>query len=112
MNDDEYDEADMIPQHDAVTELDEWREEERKRIIETAGGQHIVGGQSDMDDQVNSAVAAAHSREIEEKIEELKTEKAELAARMELDEMPSQEDFDQMEALDSAISELEYVIGA
>jgi hypothetical protein len=97
---DDISDEDMIPQHQAVTQLDEWREEVAA-IVAKNGGDHENTEQDE-----RKVLRDMYGDEIAELLEELKQEKADLEAAME-GIPPTKDDLDKLEALEDAIIELE-----
>lgn len=112
---DDFDEDDEKLQHDALNQLDEWRQEARDAVEKQQALRPAKLG-DDISDLIEDELLRAHRAELEQMLDKLKKEKAELDARMESDQAngvtPTQEDMDEQEALQDAIDEIEDLLNA
>lgn len=102
--DDEF--SDEVPQHEAINELDEWREKAKKTVLDANPGVD----ESELSGEIDEELIRAHGPEIKERLDKMKKQKSELDARIELDESPTKADLDAQEALEDAISEYEFAL--
>ena len=112
---DEPAEPDDLPdrgaaRHDALDQLDAWREEAAQRVQQGRAGR-LVGGISDLQILIQDELLATHGGEIAALADELKTERSRLQADIDSNEAqgigPSQAEQDRIALLDDAIDTLE-----
>lgn len=96
--------------HEALDQLDAWREEATRRVQQGRAGR-LVGGISDLHILIQDELLATHGGEIAALADELKTERSRLQADIDSNEAqgigPSQAEQDRIALLDDAIDALE-----
>lgn len=99
--------------HEALDQLDAWREEAARRVQQGRAGR-LVGGISDLHILIQDELVATRGGEIAALVEDLKTERSRRQADIDSDEAqgigPSQAEQDGIALLDDAIDELEEVL--
>ncbi len=96
--------------HEALDQLDAWREEAAQRVQQGRAGR-LVGGISDLQILIQDELLATNGAEIAALADELKTERSRLQADIDSNEAqgigPSQAEQDRIALLDDAIDELQ-----
>lgn len=104
------DDEDGVPQHEALSQLDGWRAD-AKAAVEANLAALALRRADDLPALIAQELLRTHRGDMEELLEELQRDRADLEARMESDRVnevrPTQTDLDELEALNDAIIELE-----
>jgi hypothetical protein len=101
-----HDFSDEVPQHEAITELEEWREEAKKAVLK----RNPRVRPDELSEEIDEELIDTRGPEMKARLDKMKRQKSELDARMELDEAPTQADLDAQKALADAISDYEFTL--
>jgi stress response protein YsnF len=103
-----------VGRHEALKQLDEWREEAESALTGKNKGKRTALELSDWNESVREEIVLVHGDEIEDFIEQLKDEKSRLDAHMDADRgnevRPTQEALDRLDAVEDAIEELTHIL--